>query len=166
MVGLAVQLVPAPLLPVAPANVAQDRPRELELMVAAPGEDLLAVLVHHVRHRHPQALGPPCRQQRLLGPGHVAREDGELHAQRVGERVREGHPHNISDRGLVLYCVGRAPSTRGTRSTCCGWALRWSLCTARERARMSAMVPMTQRPKPGAASCTLIPPINRSSPAG
>ena len=36
MVGVAVQLVPAPLLRGAPPDVAQNRPRELELVVAPP----------------------------------------------------------------------------------------------------------------------------------
>ena len=84
MVGVAVQLVPAPVLRGAPPDAAQTRPRELGLMVAALGEDLLAIRVHHIRHRHPADLGPPCRQQCPLGPGHLAREDGELNAQRAG----------------------------------------------------------------------------------
>ena len=37
VVGIVVQLVPAPLLRGAPPNVAQDRSRKLELMVAALG---------------------------------------------------------------------------------------------------------------------------------
>ena len=46
VVGVAVQLVPAPLLRGTPPDLAQDRPCELELIVAAPGEeDLLAVPV-------------------------------------------------------------------------------------------------------------------------
>ena len=38
VVGVAVQLVFAPLLRGTPPDVARDRPCELELMVAAPGE--------------------------------------------------------------------------------------------------------------------------------
>ena len=94
MIGVAVQLVPAPLLRGAPADVAQDRSRQLELVVAPLGEDLVAVPAQYVRHQHPQDPRPPRRQQRPLGPGHLAREDGELHTQRAGERVREGHPHD------------------------------------------------------------------------
>ena len=104
MIGVVVQLVPALLLRGTPADVARDRPRELELVVAALGEDLLAVLVHHVGQRHPQALGPPCCEQRALVPGPLAREDGELHAQRAGDRVREGHAHDLGSRGPVLHC--------------------------------------------------------------
>ena len=40
--------------------------------------------------------------QAAHSPRHLASEDGELHAQCAGDRVREGHAHNLGSRGLVL----------------------------------------------------------------
>ena len=67
--------------------------------------------------------------------------------------------------GQCCTVARRAPSTRATRSTrptCCGWASRWSLCYARDRARNSAMVPVAQSRVLGALPCSLTLPRNRS----
>ena len=59
VVGVTVQLMPAPLLGGPQADVPQVGPRELQLVVTSLGDDILVVPIHHVRNGHPQDPGPP-----------------------------------------------------------------------------------------------------------
>ena len=114
VVGVAVRIVPAPLLRGAPPNVAQDRSRELELMVAALGEDLLAVPVHHLGHIHPQDLQPwPFCASRRGGGRRLRRQHAPAMAilrtpRRGGSYLAVGTPR----RQPFCACRGGMEDTR------------------------------------------------------
>ena len=103
MVGVAVHLVLTPLLGCPQAHLFQERPRYLQPLIAAIGDDALAVPFNHFCNGQPRQPGPPRSELSSLAAGHFPREDRELHSQGVDAAVHWGHTNDFGGPPPVLH---------------------------------------------------------------